>query len=47
LKVPYSSDEDLDQIMEELLGDIASHADERNCLSESDARMHKADRHWG
>jgi hypothetical protein len=47
LKVPYSSDEGLDQTMEELLGDIASHADNRNCFSESDARMHNADRHWG
>ena len=47
LKVPYSSDEELDQTMEELLGDIASHADDRNCFSESDARMHNDDRHWG
>jgi hypothetical protein len=46
LKVPYNSDEDLDQTMEELLGDIASHADDRNCFSESNARMHNANRHW-
>jgi DNA invertase Pin-like site-specific DNA recombinase len=47
LTVPYSRDEDLDQTMEELLGDIASQADDRNCFSESDARMHGTDRHWG
>jgi predicted DNA-binding transcriptional regulator YafY len=47
LKVPYNSDEDLDQTMEELLGEIASQADDRNCSSESHARMHNADRHWG
>ena len=47
LKVFYNSDKDLDQTMEELLGDIASHADDRNCFSESNARMHNADRHWG
>jgi hypothetical protein len=47
LKVPYNSQEDLDQTMEELLGDIASPADDRNCFSESNAHMHDADRHWG
>jgi hypothetical protein len=45
--VPYCSYEELDQTMEELLGDIASHADDRNCFSESQARMNNADRHWG
>jgi hypothetical protein len=47
LTVPYSRDEDLDQTMEELLGDIASQADDRNCFSESDAHLSDADRHWG
>jgi DNA invertase Pin-like site-specific DNA recombinase len=47
LKVPYNSDEDLNQTMEELLGDIASQADDRKCFSESDAHMHNADRLWG
>ena len=47
LKVPYDNDEDLDQTMEALLGEIASQADDRNCSSESHARMHNADRHWG
>lgn len=39
LKVPYSSDDDLDKRMHELLGDISSEADDRHCFSESDARM--------
>jgi hypothetical protein len=47
LKVPYCSDQELDQTIEELLGDVASHADDRNCFSESNARTHNADRSWG
>ena len=47
LKVPYRSDEDLDKAMDELLGDIASEADDRNCFSESEAHMEGTDRHWG
>ena len=46
LKVPYSSDDDLDKRMHELLGDISSEADDRHCFSESDARMEGTDRHW-
>ena len=46
LKVPYESDEDLDEAMNELLSDIASDADDRHCFSESDARMEGHDRHW-
>jgi DNA invertase Pin-like site-specific DNA recombinase len=46
LKVPYSSDEELDATMHELLGDIASEADDRHCFSESDARVEGTDRHW-
>ncbi|MHB8165655.1 MAG: recombinase family protein [Sulfuricella sp.] len=47
LKVPHRSDEDLDKAIDELLGDIVSEADDRNCFSESDARMEGTDRHWG
>ena len=36
----------LGQTMCELLRDIASHADDRNCFSENDARMEGTDRHW-
>ena len=32
--------------MHKLLGDISSEADDRNCFSESDARMEGADRYW-
>lgn len=46
LKVPYSSDDHLDQRMHELLGDIASQADDRHCFSESEARMEGTDRDW-
>ncbi|PRD63849.1 recombinase family protein [Malikia granosa] len=46
LKVPYGSDDDLDQRMNELLGDIASQADDRHCFSESEACMEGTDRCW-
>lgn len=46
LKVPYNSDDDLDQRMNELLGDIASQADDRHCFSESEACMEGTDRNW-
>ncbi|MCW5223657.1 recombinase family protein (plasmid) [Verminephrobacter aporrectodeae subsp. tuberculatae] len=46
LKVPYDTDEELDEAVNELLTDIASGADDRHCFSESEARMEGADRHW-
>lgn len=46
LQVPYGSDEELDETINELLGDIASQADDRHCFSESDARMEGTDRQW-
>ena len=46
LKIPYDSGEDLDNTVNELLNNIASDADDRNCFSESDACMEGADRHW-
>jgi len=46
LKVPYSSDDDLDQRMNELLGDISSQADDRHCFSESEASMEGTSRCW-
>ncbi|MEO7208587.1 MAG: resolvase-like protein [Steroidobacteraceae bacterium] len=39
LRVPYSSEEDLDETMYELLGDIASQADDRHCFSERRPRI--------
>lgn len=47
LKVPYSSDPELDDVVNELLSDIADEADDRNCFSESSAHMEGTDRHWG
>ena len=32
--------------MNELLGDIAREADDRNCFVESDARMEGTERYW-
>jgi DNA invertase Pin-like site-specific DNA recombinase len=46
LKVPYDTDEELDEAVNELLTDIASGADDRHCFSESEARMEGTDRHW-
>ena len=46
LKVPYDTDEELDEAVNELLTDIASGADDRHCFSESDARMEGTDRQW-
>lgn len=46
LKVPYSSDDDLDKRMNELLGDISSQADDRHCFSESEACMEGTGRCW-
>lgn len=46
LKVPYSSDGDLDKRMHELLSDIAGEAADRNCFSESDGYMEGTDRSW-
>ena len=47
LQVPYSCDEELDETINELLGDIANQADDRHCFSESDAHMAGTDRQWG
>jgi hypothetical protein len=44
--VPYSADDELDEIMDELLGDIAMEADDRHCFSESEARLEGSDRSW-
>lgn len=46
LKIPYDSNEDLDNAVNEILNDIACGADDRHCFSESDARMEGTDRHW-
>jgi integrase len=46
LKVPYRADDELDETMDELLGDIAMEAGDRHCFSESEARLEGSDRSW-
>ncbi len=46
LKVPYDTDEDLDDAVNNLLTYIACGADDRYCFSESHAHMEGTDRHW-
>lgn len=46
LKIPYSSDDDLAHRMHELLGDMSSQADDRDCFSESEASMEGTGRCW-
>jgi hypothetical protein len=46
LKVPYDTDEDLDEAVNNLLTYIACGADDRYCFSESHAHMEGTDRHW-
>ena len=46
LRVPYETDDELDSLVNELLGDIQSTAGERHCYSESVARLEGSDRIW-
>ena len=46
LQVPYCSDAALDQIVSDLLEDIAREADMCNCFSESNAQLEGANRCW-
>lgn len=46
MKIPYRTDADLDQIMDDLLREIAFEADVGNCFSESEARLEGSDRCW-
>lgn len=46
LKVPYDTEEELDETMNDLLTDIGCVADDRHCFSESYARMEGSDRCW-
>ncbi|KPX21533.1 Resolvase domain-containing protein [Pseudomonas amygdali pv. dendropanacis] len=45
LKVPYDSDAELDDTVNELLSDIASGAEDRHCFSESEVHMEGTDRY--
>ena len=46
LKVPYQTDEELDETIRDLLGDIEEEADMRHCFTEADAYIEGTDRHW-
>ena len=46
LKVPYSSDEDLDETINDLLAEIADEADLKYCFSESEAQLEGSERYW-
>jgi len=46
LKIPYKSDKDLDETMEELLQEIWETADLKNCFSESSAVEIDGERSW-
>ena len=46
LQVTYSSNDDLDKRMYELLRDISNQADNHNFFSKPDARMDGTDRYW-
>jgi len=46
LKVPYHTDAELDETMNDLLSEIAREADWRNCFSESEAYLKGTERYW-
>ena len=46
LRIPYDSDTNLDNIVNELLNDIAREAEDRHCFSESEAHMKGTERYW-
>ena len=46
LSVPYTTDDDLDDTINDLLSEIANTADLYHCFSESDAQPKGADRYW-
>ncbi len=46
MTIAYRTDAELDQLMEDLLREIAFEADLKNCFSESEARLEGTDRSW-
>jgi DNA invertase Pin-like site-specific DNA recombinase len=46
LQVPYDTDQSLDDVVMQLLRDIANDAEDRQCFSESEARLEGTGRHW-
>ncbi len=46
LKLSYRTDQDLDDLMDDLLFEISGEAQMRNCFSETEARLEGTDRRW-
>jgi hypothetical protein len=46
LKISYRTDPDLDELMDDLLREIAWEANLKNCFSESEAHREGTDRRW-
>ena len=46
LKISYRTDQDLDDLMDDLLFEIAGEAQLSGCFSETEARLEGTDRHW-
>jgi hypothetical protein len=46
LKISYRTDQDLDDLMDDLLFEIAGEAQLSDCFSETEARLEGTDRHW-
>lgn len=46
LKLSYRTDQDLDDLMDDLLFEISGEAQMRNCFSITEARLEGTDRRW-
>jgi hypothetical protein len=46
LKLRYRSDQDLNDLMDDLLFEIAGEAQMRDCFSETEVRLECTDRRW-
>jgi hypothetical protein len=46
LKLRYRTDQELENLMDDLLFEIAGEAQMSDCFSETEARLEGTDRHW-
>jgi hypothetical protein len=46
LQISYRTEQDLDEVMDDLLFEIAGEAQLSGCFSETEARMEAGDRQW-
>jgi hypothetical protein len=46
LKIPYQTDQDLDNLIDDLLFEISGQAQLRDCFSQTEARLEGTDRCW-